>query len=75
MTSRHGDALEVTIAGWAKRCTDQAGLVVLPHVQYRSVEHAADRRPWAHKRDHVPVVGGAGATIGGWRIWCAIVQR
>jgi hypothetical protein len=37
-----GDPLETTIAEWARRCIDRGGLVVLPHAQLRSIEHAAD---------------------------------
>lgn len=37
-----GDPLVVTLAEWARQCRDQGGLVVLPHAQFRSIEHAAD---------------------------------
>jgi len=38
----YGDPLEVTMAEWAQRCIDQGGLVVLPHMQFLQIEHAAD---------------------------------
>jgi len=37
-----GDPLEVTMAEWAQRCIDQAGLVVLPHAPNPQLERAAD---------------------------------
>ena len=37
-----GDPLEVTMAEWAKRCIDQAGLVVMPHAPNPQLERAAD---------------------------------
>ncbi len=37
-----GDALEVTMAEWAKRCRDQDGLVVMPHAPNPQAERAAD---------------------------------
>ncbi len=37
-----GDAQEVTMAEWAQRCIDQAGLVVLPHAPNPQLERAAD---------------------------------
>ena len=37
-----GDAQEVTMAEWAQRCIDQAGLVVLPHGPNPQLERAAD---------------------------------
>ena len=37
-----GDALEVTMADWARRCRDQGGLVVLPHAPNPQAERAAD---------------------------------
>jgi hypothetical protein len=40
--SAYGDPLEVAMAEWARRCLDQGGLVVLPHMQLLQIEHAAD---------------------------------
>lgn len=37
-----GDPLEVTMAGWARRCLAQGGLVVLPHAPHPQCERAAD---------------------------------
>ncbi|WMY10975.1 CehA/McbA family metallohydrolase [Paraburkholderia phenoliruptrix] len=37
-----GDALEVTMTGWAEQCRKQGGLVVLPHGPDRQAERAAD---------------------------------
>lgn len=37
-----GDALEVTMADWARRCIEQNGLVVLPHAPNPQAERAAD---------------------------------
>src|SRR5262249_60342871 len=37
-----GDALEVTMADWARRCLDQRGLVVMPHAPNPQLERAAD---------------------------------
>ena len=37
-----GDALEVTMADWAKRCAEQDGLVVMPHAPNPQCERAAD---------------------------------
>ena len=37
-----GDALEVTMADWARRCIDQNGLVVMPHAPNPQGERAAD---------------------------------
>jgi hypothetical protein len=40
--SAFGDALEATMAEWAKRCVDQDGLVVMPHSPAPQMERAAD---------------------------------
>ncbi|MGY3610407.1 MULTISPECIES: CehA/McbA family metallohydrolase [unclassified Bradyrhizobium] len=37
-----GDPLETTLAGWAERCRQQGGLVVLPHSPNPQAERAAD---------------------------------
>ena len=37
-----GDALEVSMADWARRCIEQNGLVVLPHAPNPQGERAAD---------------------------------
>lgn len=37
-----GDALEVSMADWARRCIEQNGLVVLPHAPNPQAERAAD---------------------------------
>ncbi len=37
-----GDAQEVTMAEWARRCIDQGGLVVMPHGPNPQCERAAD---------------------------------
>jgi len=37
-----GDALEVTMADWARQCLDQHGLVVMPHSPNPQLERAAD---------------------------------
>ncbi|MDE2950436.1 MAG: CehA/McbA family metallohydrolase [Chloroflexota bacterium] len=37
-----GDALEVSMADWARRCIEQNGLVVLPHGPNPQAERAAD---------------------------------
>lgn len=37
-----GEALEVSMADWARRCLDQGGLVVLPHAPNPQAERAAD---------------------------------
>ncbi len=37
-----GDALEVTMADWARRCIAQNGLVVMPHAPNPQCERAAD---------------------------------
>jgi hypothetical protein len=37
-----GDALEVTMADWARRCIEQNGLVVMPHAPNPQAERAAD---------------------------------
>ncbi len=37
-----GDALEVSMADWARRCIKQNGLVVLPHAPNPQAERAAD---------------------------------
>ena len=37
-----GDAQEVSMAQWARRCIDQGGLVVLPHAPNPQAERAAD---------------------------------
>ena len=37
-----GDALEVSMADWARRCIEQNGLVVLPHAPNPHSERAAD---------------------------------
>ena len=37
-----GDALEVSMADWARRCIEQNGLVVLPHAPDPQAERAAD---------------------------------
>ncbi len=37
-----GDALDVSMADWARRCIEQNGLVVLPHAPNPQAERAAD---------------------------------
>ena len=37
-----GDALEVSMAEWARQCIEQGGLVVLPHAPNPQAERAAD---------------------------------
>ncbi|TIL49633.1 MAG: hypothetical protein E5Y73_31495 [Mesorhizobium sp.] len=37
-----GDPLETTMAGWAERCRQQGGLVVMPHAPDPQAERAAD---------------------------------
>lgn len=37
-----GDPLETTMAGWAERCRQQGGLVVMPHAPFPQAERAAD---------------------------------
>lgn len=37
-----GDPQEVTMAEWAQRCSDQGGLVVMPHAPNPQLERAAD---------------------------------
>ncbi|MER8716613.1 CehA/McbA family metallohydrolase [Mesorhizobium sp. M1295] len=37
-----GDPLESTMAGWAERCRQQGGLVVMPHAPSPQAERAAD---------------------------------
>lgn len=37
-----GDPLETTMAGWAERCREQGGLVVMPHAPNPQAERAAD---------------------------------
>lgn len=39
--SAFGDPIEETLCGWAKRCRDQNGVVVLPHHPYPKAESAA----------------------------------
>lgn len=37
-----GDTLQTTMAGWAERCRQQGGLVVMPHAPNPQAERAAD---------------------------------
>ena len=40
--SAYGDPQEVSMAEWAQRCIDQAGLVVMPHAPNPQLERVAD---------------------------------